>query len=268
MFQFLRALGLDPLEWFEARQRTGKPSPYIGEILDVAFRDAPAVVVLFTPDDEARLREPLHSDGEPPHEVELRGQARPNVLFEAGMAMGRDPDRTVLVQLGRLREFSDIAGRHVLRLDNSSEKRHDLAQRLESAGCPVRTTGSDWYSEGDFEAPIALLEVNTSQTAVPNDQEPETTPQHGLSDNAIELLVEASKGRQGNITNVRTGRGLCMATNSKEFVDTGDPRSEATWRAALIELIDLELVEDVIGSGTVFQVTHQGFALAGKLEGS
>ena len=265
MFQFLRALDLDPLEWSEARRRTGKPSPYIGDILDVAFRDAPAILVLFTPDDEARLREPLRSDDEPPHEVELRGQARPNVLFEAGMAMGRDPDRTVLVELGRLREFSDIAGRHVLRLDNSSEKRHDLAQRLESAGCPARTTGRDWYSVGDFEGALALLEVNASQTAVSNDQEPKTTPQNDLSANAIELLVEASRDPDGNIRIYRTAAGLRMGANSKEFIETRNPRSEAAWIAALNGLIALGLVEDYSGSGSVFRLTQQGFEMADQL---
>ena len=266
MFQFLRALALDPLEWSEARRRTGKPSPYIGDILDVAFRDAPAILVLFTPDDEARLREPLRKDDEPPHEVELRGQARPNVLFEAGMAMGRDPDRTVLVELGRLREFSDIAGRHVLRLDNSSEKRHDLAQRLESAGCPARTTGRDWYSVGDFEGALALLEVNASQTAVSNDHEPKTTPQHGLSDNAVELLVEGSKDPYGYIREISTLGGLSIETNGREFVEDGDPRSEARWRHALSELLDHQLVEDRTGGGKVFYVTLQGFQVAEQID--
>ena len=111
MFAFLRSLGLRPLEWSEAVQATDNPIPYIGEILETAFTTAQAVIVLFTPDDEARLRDALRAPGEPPHETELTGQARPNVLFEAGMAMGRSQERTVLVELGSLRPFSDIAGR-------------------------------------------------------------------------------------------------------------------------------------------------------------
>ena len=154
MFEFLRAIGLHSLEWSEAVRATGRPSPYIGEILNTAFSRAHAVVVLLTPDDEAQLREPLRAANEPPHEVELSGQARPNVLFEAGMAMGRDEGRTVLVELGEMRPFSDIAGRHVIRLDNSSQRRQELAQRLAAAGCPVNLDGTDWHTAGDFDGAL------------------------------------------------------------------------------------------------------------------
>ena len=154
MFEFLRAIGLHPLEWSEAVRATGRPIPYIGDILNAAFSRAHAVVVLLTPDDEARLSKSLRVDNDPPHEVELSGQARPNVLFEAGMAMGRDEDRTVLVEVGEMRPFSDIAGRHVIRLDDSSQRRQELAQRLEAAGCPVNLDGTDWHSAGDFDGAL------------------------------------------------------------------------------------------------------------------
>src|SRR6266545_2959342 len=125
LFSFLRSINLAPLEFVEAIAATGRPSPYIGEILNAAFGRARAVVVLFTPDDEAR------------------------------MAMGRDEDRTILVELGHTRPFSDIGGRHVLRLDDSSERRQELAQRLLAAGCDVNTTGTDWHKAGDFAAALA-----------------------------------------------------------------------------------------------------------------
>ncbi len=155
IFAFLRSIGLQPLEWNEAVLATGKASPYIGEILDAAFSQAGAVVVLMTPDDEARLRERFVSANDPPHETELTGQARPNVIFEAGMAMGRDADRTVLIELGSLRPFSDIGGRHVIRLDDRTQRRQELAQRLQSAGCPVNLDGTDWHTAGDFDAALS-----------------------------------------------------------------------------------------------------------------
>jgi len=154
MFSFLRALGLHPLEWTEALLATGKTTPYIGEILDKAFDIAQALVVLFSPDDEARLREPYRSPDDPPHEVNLTAQARPNVLFEAGMAMGRFPERTILVEVGNLRPFSDLGGRHVVRLNNSTQRRQELALRLQAAGCPIRLSGTDWQSTGNFDAAL------------------------------------------------------------------------------------------------------------------
>jgi predicted nucleotide-binding protein len=159
IFTFLRALGLEPIEWTRAMSLTGKASPYIGEILDSAFRHAQAVVVLLTPDDEARLREELVHPDDPSHEKILTGQARPNVLFEAGMAFASHPDQTVLVQVGQIRPFSDIAGRHIVRMDNSVQKRHELLNKLKTARCSVDTEGTDWQTVGDL---TPTLEGNRS----------------------------------------------------------------------------------------------------------
>lgn len=150
MRAFLRSLGLQPLEWNQAVGRTRRGAPYVGEVLERAFHDAAAVVVLLSPDDEARLRAPYRSRGDPSYETRLTGQPRPNVLFEAGMAFGRQPESTVLVQLGTVRPFSDVAGRNTVRLDNSSERRLELATRLTNAGCDVNMAGLDWLSAGDF----------------------------------------------------------------------------------------------------------------------
>lgn len=151
MFNFLRALGLKPLEWSQAIKATQKPSPYIGEILETAFRLAQAIIVIFSGDDEARLREEFLGQNEPPHEKELTPQSRPNVIFEAGMAMGGNESRTILVQVGKLRPISDIAGRHVTYLDNSPKKRQELVTKLISAGCEVDTNGTDWFTVGNFQ---------------------------------------------------------------------------------------------------------------------
>jgi len=141
MFIFLRAIGLAPIEWSEAVKLTGEASPYIGNVLDAAFNAAQAVVVLLTPDNIAYLRSEYASSDDDP-ETNPSPQARPNVLFEAGMAMGRDPKRTVLVQLGQLRPFSDVVGRHAVRIDGSAERRKELAQRLQTAGCDVNLTAT------------------------------------------------------------------------------------------------------------------------------
>jgi predicted nucleotide-binding protein len=151
MFEFLEALALHPLDWSELRAATQKPTPYVGEILDVGFTKAQAFVVILSPDDEAQLRSQFHQPGDPAHETQLTPQARPNVLFEAGMAMGRHPDRTILVELGTVRPFSDIGGRHTVRMSNSTADRQELANRLKDAGCPVNLVTTRWHGAGDFE---------------------------------------------------------------------------------------------------------------------
>jgi len=152
MFEFLRAIELYPIEWSKARELTGEASPYISKILDAALNAAQAIVVLFTPDEIVRLR-PEYADGVSDPEVSSGTQARPNVLFEAGMAMGRNAERTVLVELGRMRPFSDILGHHALRISNDAGARHELASRLRTAGCDVNTSGQDWLSSGNFVIP-------------------------------------------------------------------------------------------------------------------
>lgn len=150
IFDFLRALDLDPIEWESAVALTGTGAPYIGQVLDTAFGQARAVVVLLTGDDEARLRSEL-IEADNATEGELHPQPRPNVLFEAGMAFGRHPERTILVQIGRLRPFSDVAGRHLIHFTGSATDRNALATRLETAGCKVRREGPDWLTAGKFD---------------------------------------------------------------------------------------------------------------------
>lgn len=152
MFEFLRALDLTPIEWSRAVELTGHGSPYIGDVLDTAFDHAQAVVVLLTPDEVAYLQ-PRYGHGSGDPETQPAAQARPNVLFEAGMALGRDAARTVIVEVGEVRPFSDIAGRHVIRLTESAAARQALAKRLQTAGCDVDTSGTDWLTTGDFTAP-------------------------------------------------------------------------------------------------------------------
>lgn len=169
MFAYLRSLGLKPLEWTQALALTGTASPYIGEVLDAAFEHAQAIVVLMTPDDIAYIDLP-YANGEDDPERTPTPQARPNVLFEAGMAMGRNPKRTVLVELGAIRPFSDVAGRHAVRLDNSPEKRIDLANRLENAGCPTDRTGTDWMTAGDFTPPDTANGMVRARKVAGNDR--------------------------------------------------------------------------------------------------
>jgi predicted nucleotide-binding protein len=195
MFNFLRALKLNPLEWGTLVAGTKKGAPYVGEVLDHAFHAAAAVVVLFTPDDEARLRETLRDASDPSYEVELTPQARPNVLFEAGMALGLHPNRTILVELGQLRPFSDVYGRHVVRLSGSEKPLRDLARRLEHAGCEVDTGGDDWLDSKPFseaEANIRSDAPSASMTSAAREVE-------YLNEDARRWIADRDRALQGEL---------------------------------------------------------------------
>jgi len=171
---YLRALGLKPLEWSQARKMVGKPNPYTWEIVDKALSEAGAIVALLTPDDEARLTPDFWSEHEEPFEKEYRLQPRQNVLFEAGVAYGRDPQRTILVRVGSHRPMSDLAGHHILQLNDSVDARKAVAEALQTAGCPVDLSGTDWIRAGVFlknTAPGSPVPVKESASFGKNTQQ-------------------------------------------------------------------------------------------------
>jgi hypothetical protein len=118
---------------------------------------AGAAVVLLTPDDLVRLRSDLLHEDDDNSERELQGQARPNVYYEAGFADALGRERTVIVEMGRVKSFTDSAGRHVVRYDGSPARRHVLAERLRLAGLQVDTSAQDWLTAGDVDAVLGAM---------------------------------------------------------------------------------------------------------------
>lgn len=152
MFAFLRAVGLNPVEWGVAMGETGKAMPHIAEVLEAALQGVAAVVVVLTPDDEVVLKDRFQTRHDPEEEKQVIGQARPNVLFEGGMAFGRHPEKTIFVSIGKVKGFTDLGGFHITRLNNTAGKRNELVGKLRTAGADVQTDGrEDWYTEGHFE---------------------------------------------------------------------------------------------------------------------
>lgn len=153
---FVEALGLHPITWDEPVESTGSGTPYTGHIVTSAFKLANAVIVLLTPDDIATLHPELLEDRDHEWERKLTGQARPNVLFEAGMAFATHPDRTIVVEIGATRPFSDFEGRNTIRLSPTFESLQSLAKRLENANCPVNKNAGDWQNIERFRNLKAL----------------------------------------------------------------------------------------------------------------
>ncbi len=262
MFTFLRSIGLKPLEWNVAREDTGKPLPYIGDILKAAFSRAHAVVVLLTPDDEVRLKKEFQLISDPPHETQLTGQARPNVLFEAGMAMGSNENRVVLVELGNLRPFTDIAGLHIVRMDNSSPRRQELAQRLRTAGCPINLDGEDWHTAGEFDLAVAEEPSVAAQVEGATDGAAARTE---LSDDAKDLLLAAANKDDRMFVVLRGGDGIAIRAGSTTFVDTDNQAEIAKWEAEINSLLVAGLIQRYAGGGEAFEVTHHGYLVAFSL---
>lgn len=159
MFQFLRALSLEPIEWDQAVAETGQGTPHNLDAVRAAMDVAQAVVVVLTAEDQAQVIPDLREDHEN-DEKHLRGQPRQNVVLEAGMAMGIDRKRVILVQLGSIRPLSDVDGLNAVRLTNTAEQRQKLKGRLGTAGCAVAEVGSDWLSTeagGDFEQAVITI---------------------------------------------------------------------------------------------------------------
>jgi predicted nucleotide-binding protein len=148
LFDFLRSLSLEPLQWESIVKISEEMSPPLSRALARALDNAQACVVLMTPDDFGQLHRDFHEDADSPSDTSVNGQPRQNVIFEAGMALSKMPERTLFVEVGRLRGFNDMAGLNVVRLTpdvtTCMERLTKISQRLKSAGCAVDDSGTDW----------------------------------------------------------------------------------------------------------------------------
>lgn len=144
MFGLLRRLDLRPLEWEELVRATGRTAPFLGEVVMNAPAQAQAALVLLTPDDVAKLHPHLLGNSERDDETQLTGQPRQNVLIELGMVLMAYPERTVIVEVGRLRHVADTAGINVIRFDGTEASLAKIAARLRLAGCQLDDNGPEW----------------------------------------------------------------------------------------------------------------------------
>ena len=190
---------MDPIEWSEARRETGQSTPNIQLILDYAFNAAQACVVLITPDEEVQLRAEYRTGKDKQVESEIGGQARPNVLWEGGMAYGRSPQKTVIVEMGPLRPFTDIAGLHTIRMDGSPEQIIMFGDSLKSAGCPVKREGVDWLSAADWKSVIAALPENNDHFNTDQKNDKQEEPSLHLSAEVRPSTTGTSIGMENSV---------------------------------------------------------------------
>jgi predicted nucleotide-binding protein len=154
MYAFLSSIGIVPMEWDHAiKAAKGGANPIVGNIISQAMERVQGVMILFSPDEEAKIRPKFTSQSDEKKGLHLKGfQPRPNVIFEAGLALGAHSDKTILVQVGNVRDISDIAGKHMVHLSDSFADRKRLADRLESKlKFKIDLTGMTWQTIGDFD---------------------------------------------------------------------------------------------------------------------
>ena len=138
LMNLLEAYGLKVLGWGDQAELTGRGAPSTLEIVQAGMAAADAVVVLLTADDLARVKPEFARSDDGPDELELTGQPRLNVVFEAGMALAIDRDRVVIVSMGSTRQVTNMDGINaVVLVPGDDASALELRQRLRTAGLDV-----------------------------------------------------------------------------------------------------------------------------------
>jgi predicted nucleotide-binding protein len=153
---FLKGLGLQAWTFVDEFHESISNTPIV-EIVARGVSKTRAVIALLTPDEFACLVPERREAAESERNIR-RWQPRPNVIYEAGMAMGLNRDGTVLVTVGNVELPSDLDGILHIRLTNGIDSRRTLRKKLMQAGCEVDPNLDDWMDPaqgGDFNVTVA-----------------------------------------------------------------------------------------------------------------
>jgi hypothetical protein len=161
-----------------------------------------------------------------------------------------------------------------VRLDSVDDTQYKALKEFR-ASCEQRGLVESFDSIDEFrekirrQLPQTIIRVycGAAQTGV-DAQLPKEPLAPNMTDAAKSLLVEAAKDRNGTILRIEASTGLVVQTNRKQFVEQGNVRNEALWKAAIRELVNLGLLEQYDERGDVFQRTFSGHEVAGRLKKS
>ncbi|MHC8609088.1 TIR domain-containing protein [Paenarthrobacter ureafaciens] len=149
--KFLHHLGLRVYSWNQAKLDAPGQQPTTLEIVRTGLNHCQAILVLFTPDDVANVKPEFVKPNDGPHEINPTGQARQNVIFEAGMAIAAAPTKTLFLRYGETREISDISGHNWTSLSNDWSERQLLVEQLKKLELDVDGTKNFGdTNHGDF----------------------------------------------------------------------------------------------------------------------
>ncbi len=128
MLSFLRAIGLQPVEKATFIRQMNAKSPDFIDTLRKAFDIVQVVIILLIGEDT-------------------------ETILKAGIALGINRDKTLLIKIGSLISGLYMDSTHFngcFEMDNSPESRLQLAQKLKDFGCNTNTQGDSWISIGNF----------------------------------------------------------------------------------------------------------------------
>lgn len=147
----LLALDLKVVTWDDAARHAGGGSPHTLDVVRAGIEISDAVVVLMTPDDLGQVKSDFYNAArDDPREATPTGQARQNVVFEAGWAMALNQSRVILVRVGDVRPLSDIDGLNYVWLEDDISARRQLIGRLKSCDLAVDDANERWRTAGTF----------------------------------------------------------------------------------------------------------------------
>jgi predicted nucleotide-binding protein len=151
MYDFLSTLGLQLITKEDAVEALKRGSPFADEVLEMTLKSARAIIVPFTEGEQVRLRSELRKSDDKNDEAKFLPQPGMDQIFEAGYALGRFPERTILIQIGQVQLFSDIDGRYIPNFTGKEADRRDLINRLKSIGCILQEDKNTWRNAGNFQ---------------------------------------------------------------------------------------------------------------------
>lgn len=151
-------------------------------------------------------------------------------------------ERGLIEEYESIAEFREKLARHVAQM---------VIQRF---GAQRPTVGVDFGTTG--------TDISTGFHGRPNLGPPVLGVMAKLSEEARQLLRAAAADRNGTVLMTETMGGMSVEANERNFIERGDPRSEARWRRVFTELVELGLLAQRDFEGEVFSVTDEGYRAA------
>ena len=226
--RFLESLKLVPWSFPQIAGDAGLQY-HTSDIVRKGIEQAHGIIGLFTPDEFATLHGSLQKESDDETDRK-RWQARPNVIFEAGIAYGLAPERTILMMMGpQVKLFSDVAAiPHVVLADNQ-DGRWSFRDKLIGIGCDV-----DQRTKAFLEVDISYSFVLSDPTAATE----QTGVTLGTGNNEDWVEKRARQGDKEAIKNLI----VIGSKNAFEIVANvirNDP-DEETRRAAIVAIAGLD----------------------------